>query len=74
MTEFVSHVKNGTSFVDIASPLIKLGIAVVPTQPGLRYPSSSIGPNLPPRTHSKYNSGGGRIRSTTVAALPRMAE
>ena len=39
MSEFISHFKNRTTFLDIAAPLIKRGIAVVPTQPGLRYPN-----------------------------------
>jgi len=46
MSEFVSHFKNRTKFIEIASPLIELGIAVVPTQPGLRYPKLPNWPEL----------------------------
>jgi len=46
MSEFVNHFKNRTKFIEIASPLIELGIAVVPTQPGLRYPKLPNWPEL----------------------------
>ena len=46
MATFVSHFKNRTNFAEIATPLVELGIAVVPTQPGLRYPKVLNWPEL----------------------------